>query len=247
MTLREQWKNPSDGSLLLLVPEGSFLAGADKFRVEMPAFYLAAHAVTNAQFARFLDQCRPADSELQRWILLDQDCYVRKTGCGYEAYGGRDDHPVVQVSWFGAVAFCEWAGVRLPSELEWEKGARGLDGRVYPWGDDWDPDKCRNRTNCGSERTCSVWSYPEGRSCWGHYQMAGNVWEWCADAYEAGAYARYKRGDTSPPAGGPQASRVLRGGPWDLGRPEYFRCAYRYSFDTPGNRLDYHGFRVAKI
>ena len=234
-----------DGSQLLLVPEGEFLAGLKVFSVHLPAYYLAVHPVTNAQYARFLNHRQPTESELERWLLLDRDCHVQESEGCYEVHEGRDEHPAIQVSWHGAVAYCEWAGVRLPSELEWEKGARGVDGREYPWGNDWDPEKCRNLTNCGTERTASVWSYPEGRSCWGHYQMAGNVWEWCADAFENGAFIRYGRGDMTPPSGGHLASRALRGGPWDLDGPEFFKCAYRYSFDAPDSRQDYYGFRVA--
>jgi formylglycine-generating enzyme required for sulfatase activity len=228
-------ENETDGSLLLLVPGGKFLAGGkgndegggEPFPVELPPYYLAMHAVTNAQYARFLSQRRPGDADLQKWILLDSDCFVRKSGNGYESYGGKDDHPAVQVSWYGAEAYCQWAGVRLPSELEWEKGSRGVDGREYPWGQEWDASKCRNDTNKGSERTCGVWSYAEGCSYWGHYQMSGNVWEWCADVYDGQAYARYKRGDLTPPSGGASASRVLRGGSWRSDCPDSFRCAYR--------------------
>jgi formylglycine-generating enzyme required for sulfatase activity len=212
-----QWlvEHPKDASLLLLVPAGKFLAG-DKFPVELPAYYLALHPVTNLQYARFLTERRPNDSDLQKWVLLDSDCFVRKSGTGYEAYGGKAHHPVVQVSWYGAEAYCQWAELRLPTELEWEKAARGVDGREYPWGNDWDESKCRNYKNHGGEQTCSVWSYPAGCSPWGHYQLAGNVWEWCADWYDSSAYSRYKRGELSPPSSG--SSRVLRGGSWDAPR-----------------------------
>jgi serine/threonine-protein kinase len=232
-----QWliENDKDGSLLLLVPRGKFLAGDEKFPVDLPPYYLAMHPVTNAQYARFLSQQRPNDSDLQKWISLDSYCFVRKSGSGYEAYGGEEEHPVVQVSWYGAEAYCQWAGVRLPSELEWEKGARGVDGREYPWGSQWDAGKCRNSTNRGSQTTCGVWSHPDGCSHWGHYQMSGNVWEWCADVYDGQAYARYKRGDLSPPSGGASASRVLRGGSWASGYPDCFRCASR-SYDLPDGR-----------
>lgn len=250
-----QWlvENEKDGSLLLLVPGGTFLAGGsdsdeggEKFEVELPPYYLGMTAVTNAQYATFLTARKPGENEIEKWILLDSDCFVRKGGSGYEAYGGKDEHPVVQVSWYGAEAYCEWAGLRLPSELEWEKAARGTDGREYPWGDDWDENKCHNDENEGNETTCGVWSYPEGCSVWGHYQMSGNVLEWCADVYDSDAYDRYQRGDLSPPSGGEHASRVLRGGSWLNNHPDYFRCAYRYLSSLPDYRNLDLGFRVAR-
>jgi len=241
-------ENEKDGSLLLLVPSGKFLAGGKgsdegggPFEVELPAFYLGIHPVTNAQYARFLSAVKPAQSDLEKWILLDSNCFVGQSGGAYEAYGGKEGHPVVQVSWYGAEAYCQWAGLRLPSELEWEKGARGTDGREYPWGNDWQAGRrCRCAKNRGSERTCGVWGYPEGCGPWGHYQMSGNVWEWCADRYESGAYDRYKRGDLTPPKSG--ASRAVRGGSWYLDAPDAFRCGYRLNL-VPYYRI---GFRSSR-
>jgi formylglycine-generating enzyme required for sulfatase activity len=244
-------ENGKDGTLLGLIPEGEFLAGGKgasegggkPFPVRLPAYYLALHAVTNAQYARFLSASRPAKADLDKWIRLDSDCFVRAQGNGYEAYGGKTDHPVVQVSWYGAEAYASWAGLRLPSELEWEKGARGTDGREYPWGANWDESKCRNGKNNGNEKTCGVWSYAAGQSPWGLYQMSGNVWEWCSDWYEKDAYRRYKGGKLTPPASG--VSRVLRGGSWNLDNSVNFRCAYRDD-NRPDDRGFNYGFRCAR-
>ena len=240
-----QWlvENPTDGTLLLLVPGGRFLAGGDKFPVELPSYYLGIHPVTNGQYARFLTAAKPGQSDQGKWILLDKDCFVRKGGSGYEAYGGKEDHPVVQVSWFGADAYVKWAGLRLPRELEWEKASRGLDGREYPWGNQWDESRCRNDKNRGAETTCSIWQYPQGCSVWGHYQMSGNVWEWCSDWYDSDAYKRHKQGDLSPPSSG--AGRVLRGGSWRGGGPDYFRCVFRGDLGPEYRNVNL-GFRVAR-
>ena len=243
--------NEKDGSQLVLIPEGVFLAGGSvkdegggqPFPVRLPAYYLALYPVTNIQYAQFLSQGKPSESNLNKWINLDLLCFVRKAGSRYEACGNKNNRPVVQVSWYGANAYAKWAGLRLPSELEWEKGARGVDGREYPWGNTWDESKCRNSTNRRDEGTCSVQSYPKGRSQWGLYQMSGNVWEWCEDWYDSDAYNLYRQGKLSPPS--KSGGRVLRGGSWYHDNPKSFRGAYR-SKSAPENRSLNCGFRLAR-
>jgi len=155
------------------------------------------------------------------------------------------------VNWRDARAYAEWAGLRLLTELEWEKGARGKDGRNYAWGNEWDENRCRHYGNRGRELTCSVWEYETGKSPWGLYQMTGNVWEWCADLYDEKAYMRYKSGNLAQPSSG--TSQIARGGSWmscgGVGGvdPLYFRCSCRFlNLESPGPRTAYIGFRCAK-
>ena len=149
---------------------------------------------------------------------------------------------MVNVSWYNAAAYSRWARVRLPTEAQWEKAARGTDGRKFPWGNEWDKSKCANSMGQSLSSTKPVGSYASGASPYGVMDMAGNVWEWCADWYDANFYAKAPTRNPKGPSTG--AFRVLRGGSWCRDLELNFRAAYRLIID-PAFRLNYFGFRCA--
>ena len=237
-TLPNRIINQKDGTELVLIPDGEFIAGGSgkdegkgTFHFYLPAFYLAIHPVINAQYRKFVDETGHSPPDNDFWKNLN-----------------IADHPVTNVSWFDTVDYCNWAGLRLPCELEWEKGARGSDGRRYPWGNEWDKRCCRDDNNRGSNTTCSVLSYPLGVSPYGLHNMSGNVWEWCSDWYDSDAYSHYKNGDLSfgalslPDMG---CGRVLRGGSWSNYYNINFRCVNR-NYNRPEQSYGGTSFRCAK-
>ena len=196
------------GIEMVTIPAGEFLYGDQKERIYLPEYAVAKTPVTNAQYKTFVEDAgHQPPRHWERGKIPE----------------GKEDHPVIYVSWHDSVAFCGWARCRLPTEQEWEKGARGTDGRKYPWGDRQEEGPC-NTYEAVIGDTTPVDRYPEGASPYGLLDMAGNVWEWCADWY------------------GPSPNtKVLRGGSWSSYLSNA-RSAYR-SRDIPVNRDNMSGFR----
>ena len=159
----------ADGEEMVRVPAGEFLYGDEKTRISLPEFWMDKAPVTNAEYARFVTTAKY--SAPTHWN-------------GQQPPKDLIDHPVVNVSWDDAMAYAKWASKRLPTEQEWEKAARGIDGRPYPWGEKRPTDKLCN-FDLNVRITTPVGKYsPQGDSPYGCVDMAGNVWEWTASAYD---------------------------------------------------------------
>ena len=208
-------------------PSFALLHETPQFEAWLPDFCIGLYAVTNEQFARFLSAVRPSSRQLSTWVQrLDRIVPAGVPTESYRVSEGFERHPVIDVSWFGARAYCDWAGLRLPTELEWEKAARGTDGRLFPWGDEWRPDLLRwYEHRPEGETTAPVDAFGDGRSPYGLFQAAGNVEEWCSDWYQPTVYRRYARGELALPRQG--RGRVVRGGTCLHRTPLEFRCAMR--------------------
>jgi formylglycine-generating enzyme required for sulfatase activity len=212
----------ADGKLnaRISIPGGSFTMGEGEGEhpVTVSPFRIQEHEVTNAEYRRFLSQSEPDPNH------------------DYEA---APDLPVVNVTWYDAVAYAAWLGGSLPTEAQWEFAARGTKGRTYPWGEQAPECDRANFKGCQPDGPKPIKTLREdGKTPEGVYDLAGNVWEWCRDWFAE--YPGSEQTDPLGPASG--SARVLRGGSFNSS-PELLRGAYRYQFSAY-DRVDYNGFRV---
>lgn len=234
----EEAENERDGTVLICVPAAAFAMGSDsalaeeqpRHDVDLEAYWMAKTPVTNAQFVRFVsDTGYQSAGDWKRWV---------------DKWG--EACPVVTVSWHDAVAYATWAGLRLPTEAEWEYAARGPEGLEFPWGDAWDVSKCHNGVGSGlssAKKPIAVGSYPQGASPFGCLDLAGNVREWCSSLYLPYPYRADDGRERLDSRDGDR--RVVRGGSRYLYAPEWFRGTSRFRYASRSCTND-TGFRCAR-
>lgn len=224
------------GVLMVLVPAGKFIMGSNNgddnqkpaHEVYLESFYIDKYEVTNALYEICLNAgvCSPLKSESSN------------TRLSYYGNVQYNDYPVIYVDWFQAKTYCEWRGARLPTEAEWEKAARGTDGKTYPWGEDINCSKA-NYNNCRGDTT-RVGIYERGKSIYGVYDLAGNVWEWVGSAYEEYPYVASDGREMF----NNQSIWIQRGGSWNFGDVETMTTFRGWNYVS--NATDRTGFRCAR-
>ena len=248
---------PTRPTPMVLIPAGNFEMGSNSgysdekpmHTVYVDAFHMDKYEVTNAQYQQFVNANPQWGKDRIPDKYHDGNYLSHWNGNSYPI--GKENHPVVYVSWYGAMAYAGWAGKRLPTEAEWEKAARGgLVDKKYPWGDSINASHANYGENVGD--TTAVGSYVSNG--YGLHDMAGNVWEWCLDAYSDNFYARSPR--RNPVSGGTitsiinnftnvQNTRVLRGGSW-FGNPVLQRVVNRGLYPPTVTLYSLLGFRCAR-
>ena len=242
---------------MIFIPEGSFTMGfkidndhdwgdmdeEPVHQVTLSSYWIDKYEVTSSNFTKFLNENK---NEAHRFIEITPSVTVQFDDNVYQPRKGLENYPVNRVSWFGADAYCKWKEKRLPTEAEWEKAARGTDQRIFPWGNEF-PDNSRvTFRRKFSEKGFQVMEPVEGMkngiSPFGVHQMAGNVWEWVSDWFDATAYQDENRIDPKGPESG--ISKVLRGGNWYY-KAYYMRTTYRFN-ERPDIFKVWQGFRCAR-
>jgi formylglycine-generating enzyme required for sulfatase activity len=223
---------------MVRIPAGQFLMGGKgdaqkpQYEVELSEYFIGKYPVTNREYQAFIQGAQ----------------YESPDGWENNQYpAGKGDHPVVAVSWHDAQAYCKWLSqktgkqYRLPSEAEWEKAARGTDGRIYPWGDDFDPQKSNvSNAKIGGTTPVGQFSQVGGDSPYGCADMAGNVEEWCNDWIAEGGYKSSVKDPQGPESG---VFKALRGGSSFFS--EYYARVSSRNYNLPHLRHNDFGFRVA--
>lgn len=243
-------KNISDIQPLLtdmiIIPGGNFYRGSHdgnrdempRHQITLPNFAIDIHPVTNEQFVRFLEVMGGEKDSNHNDIIRLRDSRIKRSGGKLNIESGYAKHPVVGVTWHGAVAYAKWIGKRLPTEAEWEIAARGgQESALYPTGDDIE----KTQANFFSSDTTSVMSY--AATSLGLYDMAGNVYEWCFDWYGYNAYEKSMQEPINPQGPFQGVYRVLKGGCWKSLK-EDLRCSKRHR-NNPGTVNSTYGFRCA--
>ena len=252
--------NEVDNALMVYVPSGKFLMGAKdedldanwhekpQHDVYIDAYWIYQHEVSNKQFATFIAETGyQTTAEIIGWSVVVGDGTFKDTPGAYWAapegpdsnLAGLDDYPVVQVSWDDAFAYCEWAMCQLPTEAQWEKAARGTDGRTYPWGEEMPNCDLVNYNECVGSATPTN-SNLNGVSPYGALNLSGNVYEWVADYFKDDYYGQ--RSSKKNPQGPKNGEyRIIRGGSWNNYERD-LRASHRHS-KSPDLMFNSLGFR----
>jgi formylglycine-generating enzyme required for sulfatase activity len=241
-----------DGMTMVYVPAGEFTMGSDNgepdeapaHTVALDGFWIDQTEITNSMYATFLNEHRDQSDLITTWIDVDDEDLQINSGSGtWQAVPGYEDHPMIEVKWFGADAYCKWRGdgSRLPTEAEWEKAARGTTENLYAWGNEIDC-SLANYGACEG-KSVKVGSYLSNASPFGALDMTGNVLEWVSDWYAEDYYQNSPDSNPGGPATGEQ--RVLKGGSWDELTDVQVRTTARFT-EPPDDSLNDGGLRCVQ-